>query len=329
MDADRTITARFAPRDSDGDGTPDHSDTFPDDPTEASDNDNDNIGDNADPDDDNDGMPDTWEILNGLASLTGDADSDADRDGLTNLQEYEKGTDPMAVTPGPGVAVLIAPENPGADQYVNPVLVSGYTDTAIVANHEQTQWQVATDADFLQPVFSVTAADFKTDIAVSPGTLEAHTTYYWRVRYIDTEGISWAWSRVGVFATGANPWIDADGNGVPDEEQLPSGSDVNVDGDGQNDFGRSDMLVIAMSSGNGEMGLLAGANVDTLEMLSGFLLEDISDENDRPSDCPFGLYNFRLSVNQPGATATVTMFFSDPIPDDAIQSTSSFAIELM
>jgi hypothetical protein len=48
------------------------------------------------PDSDADGMPDAWEAANGLDSGS-DADAvlDADRDGMTNLQEYLAGTDPQ------------------------------------------------------------------------------------------------------------------------------------------------------------------------------------------------------------------------------------------
>ncbi|MDP2896618.1 MAG: right-handed parallel beta-helix repeat-containing protein [bacterium] len=45
-------------------------------------------------DTDGDEMPDGWEVANGLNALADDARSDADRDGLTNLQEYQRGTDP-------------------------------------------------------------------------------------------------------------------------------------------------------------------------------------------------------------------------------------------
>jgi len=46
-------------------------------------------------DEDKDGMPDWWEMENNLDPLfAGDALSDADKDGLTALEEYLKGTDP-------------------------------------------------------------------------------------------------------------------------------------------------------------------------------------------------------------------------------------------
>jgi glucose/arabinose dehydrogenase len=57
--------------------------------------DGDGIPDALDPDDDNDGMPDVYEIDNGFDALNAaDAGLDADGDGLTNLQEYQGGTNP-------------------------------------------------------------------------------------------------------------------------------------------------------------------------------------------------------------------------------------------
>jgi hypothetical protein len=44
---------------------------------------------------DGDGLPDDWEIRHGLNPWANDANLDSDGDGLTNLQEYELGTDPF------------------------------------------------------------------------------------------------------------------------------------------------------------------------------------------------------------------------------------------
>lgn len=96
MDADKIASARFRAivQDSDGDGVPDNIDAFPTDPAESVDTDHDGIGNNADPDDDGDGMPDTWELANNLDPLLTDAGLDPDEDDLTNLQEYQQGSDP-------------------------------------------------------------------------------------------------------------------------------------------------------------------------------------------------------------------------------------------
>lgn len=51
---------------------------------------------NAELDKDNDGMPNQWELQNGLdPDDASDASLDHDEDGLTNLEEYQAGTDPM------------------------------------------------------------------------------------------------------------------------------------------------------------------------------------------------------------------------------------------
>jgi len=44
---------------------------------------------------DGDGLPDDWEIAHGLDPTLDDSGFDPDFDGLTNLQEYERGTDPL------------------------------------------------------------------------------------------------------------------------------------------------------------------------------------------------------------------------------------------
>ncbi|MDB4714869.1 gliding motility-associated C-terminal domain-containing protein, partial [Flavobacteriaceae bacterium] len=85
-------------------------DSFPLDPTEQSDSDNDGIGDNADLDDDNDGVLDVDDIFpnnpNEFIDTDGDGignvtDLDDDGDGYSDLIEAQIGTDPLDYTSTP------------------------------------------------------------------------------------------------------------------------------------------------------------------------------------------------------------------------------------
>jgi len=97
--------------DTDGDGVPDVSDAFPNDPGEWIDTDGDGTGNNADSDDDNDGTPDNADAfpLDATEWLDSDtdgignnADLDDDNDGLTDVQEVELGTNPLNRDTGQG-----------------------------------------------------------------------------------------------------------------------------------------------------------------------------------------------------------------------------------
>lgn len=97
-DTDLDGIANGVDTDDDGDGVLDRNDPFPLDKTEWVDTDTDGIGNNTDTDDDGDGMPDVWESANGFDSIdSSDANLDFDNDELSNLQEYQAGTDPSKV----------------------------------------------------------------------------------------------------------------------------------------------------------------------------------------------------------------------------------------
>jgi hypothetical protein len=90
--------------DTDGDNVQDGLDAFPLDPNEWLDTDGDGTGNNTDSDDDGDGMPDDYEIANGLDPLNAaDAAADADGDGFSNLEEFLAGTDPQDANDFPDI----------------------------------------------------------------------------------------------------------------------------------------------------------------------------------------------------------------------------------
>jgi len=82
--------------DRDDDGIPNDTDNCPNDANaDQTDLDRDGQGNACDLDDDGDGLPDAYEIANGLNPLNSfDQQADPDRDGFTNIEEFMFGTDP-------------------------------------------------------------------------------------------------------------------------------------------------------------------------------------------------------------------------------------------
>ena len=115
--------------DTDGDGTPDYLDLDSDndgipDSVEGGkgDTDGDGIPNYLDTDSDGDGMPDAWEVANNFDHLTPNGSVDADGDGLTNLEEYNYGTDPNnqdtdggGVSDGDEIDDMTDPNDPSDD----------------------------------------------------------------------------------------------------------------------------------------------------------------------------------------------------------------------
>ncbi|MGD9213129.1 MAG: choice-of-anchor Q domain-containing protein, partial [Desulfobacteraceae bacterium] len=267
----------------------------------------------TDPDVDNDGIPTEWEVAHGLDSLVDDADEDPDGDGLSNYQEYLKDSDPFSETQGPGVAVLISPEDQQTNLSILPTLKSGYDSGAVKGQHSATFWQIATDEDFVYKVLQITSSKFKTRLPVPNGTLDEDMTYYWRVCYLDTDGATWAWSETRSFTTLTQAYTDDDNDGVPDDEEVTD-DDIDLDADGNADKDQLDMKVIQVPGNAGSMGIKAGEHAAGIEFLSNVDTEEITETENKPVKFPRGFYNFRLVVDEPGATATATIYFSTPLP---------------
>jgi hypothetical protein len=117
--------------DSDGDGVGDNGDAFPNNPNETVDTDGDGFGDNTDLDDDNDGLLDSFEIAYGFDPLVpGEQNEDPDADGLDNLGEQGKKTNPLEPdTDGDGVS-----DGDEVDSGSNPLVARTQLDWAAVSS---------------------------------------------------------------------------------------------------------------------------------------------------------------------------------------------------
>ncbi len=96
--------------------------------------------------------------------------------------------------------------------------------------HYQTRWQISENAAFTARVLDVTSPTSLTRLVLSPALLQAGTTYFWRIRYFDSQSAASEWSPGFSFTTAASG--DANGNGIVDGQELDPASTVDLNDDG-------------------------------------------------------------------------------------------------
>jgi hypothetical protein len=267
-------------------------------------------------DSDGDVMDDGWENDNGLNPTVADADQDPDGDGLINWYEYEKGADPHSPTPGPGIPLAVAPADGEGSVSLSPDLMVAYRDGFGGEFHRHSVWQVAADGSFASMVFEATSATALLQLTLPGALLAGNTTYVWRTQFVDTDGWDWRWSDPSSFTTDGAAFVDADGNNIPDDQQVTEETDLN--GNGVSD-GDEDMVRVVTPDGTGQIGLTTGAGNQAI------VFAEVTDPDELPQagrpdglEFPFGLISFRLMVANPGDTAEVTICFSEPLSDGAV-----------
>ncbi|MEW6078094.1 MAG: choice-of-anchor U domain-containing protein [Thermodesulfobacteriota bacterium] len=269
-------------------------------------------------DTDGDGMKDGWEADNGLNPLVADADGDPDGDGLINWYEYQRGTDPNALTAGPGIPLPVAPrdDDGGEDEPLSPPLIVTYRDGFGGELHAASVWQVSLDAAFSQVIFEATSETALLEMLLPGALLAPDTVYNWRAQFIDTDNWEWKWCDPVSFTTGPAVFEDVNGNNVADDREVTDETDLN--GNGVPD-GEEDLFRVLPGQGAGEVGLEFGLGFQALEYLDVIDPGDLPRE-DRPlgRDFPYGLISFRLTVENPGDTATVTFYFPEPLPEGTV-----------
>jgi len=307
--------------DSDGDGVPDDQDAFPYNADEYLDTDGDGEGNKADTDDDNDGMPDTWELLYGLDPLKDDAAADPDGDGVSNINEYNLGSEPNYnennFAPDPPQLM-----NPGNYDIVGltPLLETDeFYDPNTDDVHSQTQWKIIRVQDEFC-VFDVTTNSSLTALKVPKLILEEDTDYSWQVKFIDNLGTASQWSEAGYFTTEFLEQ-DSDGNGVLDHQEVDI--TIDLDKDGIMDRNQEDIKCVVTETGDFEicLSIREAENADSIVSIQSEKPDDtdlLLSALDGPKFLAFGLINFSLLVKEPGEEVLVTIYLSKAAYDDGI-----------
>ena len=184
--------------------------------------------------------------------------------------------------------------------------------------HLKTQWRIFRE-DGNVCILSITSTEFLTVLTVPDIVFEEETAYYWKARFYDNNGAASGWSDterivIGMFGT------DEDENGIPDEQEVEDSVDLNQDG--LPDAEQAVVKSVKLPSGNKTVALSI-ENSDTVTSIlsieavdpaaAGFSPEDEA----RAAQLPYGLINFKLSVESPGDAAGVTVHFDAPVPGDA------------
>jgi len=309
--------------DADNDGYVDSMDAFPNDPGEWLDTDNDGLGNNTDTDDDGDGMPDTYENLYGLNALVNDADADLDGDGISNLNEYSNGTDPSHV-PGnsaPDQPLLAEPADGATGVDLMPILMTEAFVDADQDGHARTRYQIASGSDWdnmnsADLVFDGQFTQQLTSLPIGDLILDPETTYYWRVKFYDDRNGESAWSVSRHFTTTDNisaGLADDDGDGILNEQEVANeniSSEFSTNGE---------MMVVGTSdTRNPQLALMHSSSADVVAVRATDIESiEIGSGANRPAVMT-GLLSFKLRLLGGQNAANITVYFSDPAPQNAI-----------
>jgi chitinase len=178
--------------------------------------------------------------------------------------------------------------------------------------HSQSQWQISDQSDFSSLVVDVTSDTYLTTFSVPHMVLISNQKYYVRVRFYDVYSEASNWSGTVEFTT-ACFFEDLNSNGIPDANEVDDSVDFNLDG--ISDIYQPQIIkCVQASDGSNYIGIeKVSSSVSEIEALELIDSDTVSDTVNKPADLIFGLFSYRLRVNQPGDTAILKIYFSGEI----------------
>jgi hypothetical protein len=143
--------------------------------------------------------------------------------------------------------------------------------------------------------------------------LDQDTSYTVRVKFYDTYYEASEWSDPIEFRTVLH-MLDLDGDGIPDEQEVDDTVDLNDDGVPDND--QPEVIKSVQSAIGGHVAIGVSKNsavIEEIEVLETIDPASILDKKNKPKKFTYGLFSYRLKVNQAGASATVRIYYSEDI----------------
>ena len=209
---------------------------------------------------------------------------------------------------------LVSPANDTDAVSMQPTLTVGeFNDSNDGDSLLATRWQISSAADFSSLILDITSETSLTTL--EPFGLKPDTEYFWRARFVDAAGAASVWSDSFSFTTVDQDPADADGNGIPDDQQVDDADNLLLADNP--DLDAADLKTVQAAVGDIQMGLVGGDKVVSIDNLRAVDPADIDDDVNRPEEMPAGLFEFSITVENPGDTAMVTVYLSEAAAEDA------------
>lgn len=210
--------------------------------------------------------------------------------------------------PGPDPPVIRYPGDGAVDVPPAPRLEIGEFHHADAARrHARTRWRVAASPDDATAL-DLVSTDRLTGLDVPAFVLLPQETYRWRAQVEDDTGAASPWSTGAAFSVMEDAGPDADGNGVPDGQDVST--TVDLDGNGVSDLSQKDLRAVRTSTGR-----LTALGMDGAGCRVILLRAEAVPANPPPGKADGDAVRFRALVEKPGHQGTVTLWRNEAIPD--------------
>ncbi len=177
----------------------------------------------------------------------------------------------------------------------------------------QTRWQISTEESFATLILDATSTVQIYTYQVGEMLLDTDTVYYWRARFIDSDGTASDWSETNTFTTvTAESAGDADSDGVQDNQETGEATDVNQNGvaDGE----ESNIMTVNSVDSEVTLGVQSLSDSVSLVSVKSISADEIADDS---INLGFGLVGFKLYLDDGVTTASVKIHFTEEVPANA------------
>jgi len=209
---------------------------------------------------------------------------------------------------------LISPANHETGILLSPTLITeSFQDPNENDTHLGSDWQLFIDTNNSQDlIYFIHTENDQVNLPLPEFILMPDSMYTWRVRHFDDNGEVSEWS-YGHFETVVNSDLE---DGIPVSQKVDN--NVDMDNDSVSDNHQTSIKSFQSIVGDVNIGLKSTYPDDCVVSMVRSIDPDqtISDTINRPAKLPFGMIAFKLTVNEPGDSAIVNVFYSQPLPEN-------------